>query len=304
MYRLKIRELEVFAAYMKSGSVTQTARELNTTQPNASKILKNIEIELGVVLFSRRNGKLRPTPEAELLYEHVQRFFHQLAVIETFGEDSNLARRPSLRVATLATYGSALLPMAVEKFRRSHPDLQLLIDVLDGEKIYTMVGQGLYDFGFVHFPLNQGDITSETLVSSGIHCLVPADHALAKLSRIEPADLAHEPIVTYGGTVQLGSVIAKAFLDNHLTMNHAVATNHSQVVRKFVERGHGIGLVDPFSVVDLEPGGALRAIVFHPEIMISLGVIKPMRRPLSKLAEEFIAVVRAVSLNTSGARNC
>ncbi len=33
LHRLKVRQLEVFATYMKTGSVTQTARELNTTQP-------------------------------------------------------------------------------------------------------------------------------------------------------------------------------------------------------------------------------------------------------------------------------
>lgn len=303
LHRLKVRQLEVFATYMKLGSVTQTALELNTTQPNASKALKQVEDELGVALFLRQNGKLRPTPEADLLYEHVQRLFQQLDLIETFGVEANLARRVSLRVATLATYGSALIPMAVERFLLSHPHLQLQVDVLDGQKIHALVGQGLYDFGFIHFPLNEGDVASRTLASSGIHCLLPAVHPLASRDQIEARDLAAEPLVTYPGSIQLGAVIAKAFLDQNLTMNQTVATNHSQVVRKFVERGHGIGLVDPFAVVDLTPDSMLRAVPFRPEVMISIGVLTPLRRPLSRIGQDFIDVVQEIAMTTSGARS-
>lgn len=303
LHRLKVRQLEAFAVFMKSGSVTQTAREMNTTQPNASKALKQIEDELGVRLFHRQNGKLRPTAEAELLYEHVLRLFEQLSRIEAFGVETSLARRPVLRVATLATYGSALIPMAVEEFRLSYPDLQLQVDVLDGQKIHALVGQGIYDFGFIHFPLNEGEVTSKTLASSAIHCLLPADHRLATRTSIRAVDLANEPLVTYPGSIQLGAVIAKAFLDQNLTMNQSITTNHSQVVRRFVERGHGIGLVDPFAVVDLPADGALRAVPFDPEVMISIGVLTPIRRPLSRIGQEFIDVMQKIALTSRGAKS-
>lgn len=82
MRRLKINQLETFVVYMKTGSVTQAAQELNTTHSNASKKLKQIEDIVGRQLLVRAGGKLRPTREAGLLYEHVVRLMHHLAVIE------------------------------------------------------------------------------------------------------------------------------------------------------------------------------------------------------------------------------
>jgi len=291
MHRLKIRQLECFLVYMKTGSVTIAAQELHTTQPNASKTLKQMEMTLGVPLFSRSGGKLRPTPEAELLYEHVQRLFQQLDLIEGFGLVTSPLRRPSLRIATLATFGGALVPMAIEIYRKNQPDLQLQVDVLDGQKIHTMVAQGLYDFGLVHYPLEGEDVTSKTLANSVIVCLMPRGHPLAKRDRITARDLVGEQVISYPSTVQFGAVIGKAFHDTGATLNEPVTSNHSQVVRKFVERGHGIGLVDFFAVFDLGPEDPLVAVPFDPVVTISLGLIVPQRRPLSQTAEAFISVV-------------
>ena len=292
MHRLKIRQLESFLVYMKTGSVTVAAQELHTTQPNTSKSLKQIETTLGVPLFSRSGGKLRPTPEAELLYEHIQHLFQQLDLIESFGLETSPLRRPSLRIATLATFGGALVPMAIEKYRTSHKDLPIQVDVLDGQKIHTMVAQGLYDFGLVHSPLESEDVTSKTLATSLIVCLLPRNHPLAGNERISARDLAGQPVVSYPATVhQFGAVIGKAFQDASVPLNESVMSNHSQVVRKFVERGHGLGLVDFFAVFDMAPQDALVAVPFDPVVTISLGLIVPQRRPLSETAEAFISVV-------------
>ena len=301
MYRLKIRQLECFLVYMKTGSVTVAAQELRTTQPNASKTLKQMEETLGVALFSRSGGKLRPTPEAELLYEHVQRLFQQLALIESFGLETSPLRRPSLRIATLATFGGGLVPLAVDIYRKSQPDFQVHVDVLDLQKIHTVVAQGLYDFGLVHSAIEAEDVTSKTLATSIIVCLLPKDHRLAAQQRITAHDLIGENVVSYPGTVQFGAVIGKAFADAGVRLNEAVTSNHSQVVRKFVQHGQGLGLVDFFAVCDLDPEDRLIAVPFEPVVPISLGLIVPQRRPLSQTAETFISVVTKLA-NTLSAR--
>jgi len=302
MHRLKIRQLECFLVYMKTGSVTVAAQELHTTQPNASKTLKQMEETLGVSLFSRSGGKLRPTPEAELLYEHVQHLFQQLLLIESFGLATSPLRRPSLRIATLATFGGGLVPLAVDAYRKSQPELQVQVDVLDGQKIHTVVAQGLYDFGLVHSPLEAEDVTSKTLATSIIVCLLSKHHPLARKDRVTATDLAGESVISYPGTVQFGAVIGKAFADAGASLNESVTSNHSQVVRKFVEHGLGVGLVDFFAVCDLDTTrDSLVAVPFEPVVPISLGLIVPQRRPLSQTAEAFISVVSDIA-NTRSIR--
>lgn len=295
MRRLKISQLETFVVYMKTGSVTQAAYELNTTQPNASKKLKQIEDAVGFQLFARAGGKLRPTPEAEMLYEHVVRLMQHLDVIESFGLDSSPLKKQSLRVATLASFGIALIPMATREFRRTHPDFRIQVDALDSEKIHSMVAQGLYDFGFVHYPEEEAELTSKTLAQASIVCLVPRHHPLAEYDVVKASDLRGVQVVTYGTTVRFGAVISKMTADAGFPIDHPVSTNHSHIVRKFVEHGGGVGLVDRFSVCDGESFESFVIKPFEPHISISLGLIVPQRRPLSRTAQGFVEQVEAIA---------
>ncbi len=64
------------------------------------------------------------------------------------------------------------------------------------------------------------------------------------------------------------------------------------MVRKLVERGRGLALVDEFSVWDAAgaPGIAIRP--FTPRIPVSIGLIVPKRRALSPAAQAFLATLQ------------
>ena len=46
----------------ETGNYTRAAEKLSLTQPAVSQHIKQIERELGTVVFDRSGGKIRPTP--------------------------------------------------------------------------------------------------------------------------------------------------------------------------------------------------------------------------------------------------
>jgi len=70
---MNLRQLEVFNAIMRFGSVTGAARELGVSQPAVSKILRHAEDQLGMRLFERLNGRLQPTMEAKAIQAEMER---------------------------------------------------------------------------------------------------------------------------------------------------------------------------------------------------------------------------------------
>lgn len=70
------------------------------------------------------------------------------------------------------------------------------VDVVDGQEIHTLVAQSLYDFGLVHSPLEAGDVTSTTLATSILVCLLPKDHRLTAQERVTARDLIGENVMT------------------------------------------------------------------------------------------------------------
>jgi DNA-binding transcriptional LysR family regulator len=50
--------------------------------------------------------------------------------------------------------------MAMERFNDRHPGVQVQVDILDSDKIHSYVSRGNYDFGLVHHPEHERDLTT------------------------------------------------------------------------------------------------------------------------------------------------
>ena len=76
---IRLRQLEAFRAVMHAASVTQAAEVLRISQPAVSRLIASLEQDLGFALFSRRRGRLLPTPESTFLLGEVERAISNLA---------------------------------------------------------------------------------------------------------------------------------------------------------------------------------------------------------------------------------
>jgi DNA-binding transcriptional LysR family regulator len=122
---MRARQLEVFTAVMRAGTVTGAARLLNISQPALSQILIHTEAQLGFALFDREKGRLRPTPEAFELYPEAERLFAGLEGLRRKTSDLRLGRAGLVRIAASPPPGMSLLPRALKAFRAEHPDVVL-----------------------------------------------------------------------------------------------------------------------------------------------------------------------------------
>ena len=82
---INVREMDVFRCVMQSGAVTNAAVALNISQPAVSRMLQQAEERLGFRLFEREKKRLKPTTEAQTLFDggevvHGDRAHQRLAV--------------------------------------------------------------------------------------------------------------------------------------------------------------------------------------------------------------------------------
>ena len=73
--KLSHRQTEVFRAVMSSGHVTRASERLRSSQPTVNRELARLEHALGMALFDRVRGRLRPTVRAAALLEEVERSY-------------------------------------------------------------------------------------------------------------------------------------------------------------------------------------------------------------------------------------
>ena len=290
---LKLRHLDVFIAMMRTGTATAAAETLHTTQPNVTKILRQLEDGFGLALFQRSGGRLVPTPEAEQLYHLAERIHDDASHFEQVARNLGRLNHGFLRIATQPSFSNVVIPRAVATFRRNHPRIRLRVDVLPSEAIFRMSDHLPIDIAFVHYFGREPEYVTETLASLPLICLLPEGHALA-----------HEPALTVERVLDgswigyppdhatsrllrqaLGPVMAERIPDIMVTSVAAA--------RDLVHQGAGVAIADAYSFLgDPPPGLVLRPL--RPRLMFNTGLALPMGRPVSGAGGAFLGYVKAL----------
>lgn len=119
-----ITTLQAFECAARHGSFTQAAHELNLTQSAVSRQIKDLETQLGVLLFERVRQRVVLSAAGLKFLPDVRRLLHQT-------EESMLRAMASahaettLAVASLPTFGSRWLTPRLPDFLKRYPGTSL-----------------------------------------------------------------------------------------------------------------------------------------------------------------------------------
>lgn len=87
---MELRNLAAVVKIADTRSFRLAAEALNTTQPTLSRLIAQLESELGVTLFRRGWSGAETTPEGEIVYTYATRVFDTLAEVEATMHASRL----------------------------------------------------------------------------------------------------------------------------------------------------------------------------------------------------------------------
>lgn len=285
---MNARQIELFRAILRDGSLTGAANSLAISQPAASKLLRHLEDQLGYALFERFGGRLVPTPEAHLLYDDADRVFRQIEVLR------DLARRVGERKVGLLRIGASLaaiwsvLPQALADFRAAFPTVKIHLHNLTAREIAEALRVGDIDLGLTLSPILAPTIRSEALASVNIAVLLPMDHPLTARDEIAPTDLAGETLISYGSHAIIGPALDDAFREAGLSRDVAIQVATSVAAAPLVTAGLGVALVD-----GLTEWPRLICRPFRPVVRMSLTASTDSARPLSRLVAPLLTALKA-----------
>ena len=302
---MNLRQLEVFHAIMRTGSVTAAAQELHVSQPAVSAVLKHTEQRLKFKLFERLGGRLHPTPEATALLPDVAEIFGRVDTLGRLVQDMRDGLTGRLVIATSPTLVNAFLPRALARLRERRPAVTIAIRSLPTPLVVERVARREVDMGIVYGPVDDAGVEAELLLESEIACVVPVGHALASRPHVDAADLANLPVISLGASTRLGQAI-------ELHCQHAgvappliaIEASSSLTACLMVSEGAGIALVDRTTALSRR-FGERAFMVFRPRIPVRIELIHPRQRPRSlacnQLSEELRRVVGAGAEGAEGA---
>ncbi len=283
---IQSRQIEAFRAVMLTGAMTAAAAAIHVTQPAVSRLIRDLERELGLTLFNRRGNLVVATAEAHALLAEVERSFIGLKQIRDFAEDLRVGRGGTLRIAALPAM-VAYVPRVVAAFSQQHPRLKLLVDSLPSSVIRDSVIDGRYDIGVVDLPF-QRDRLAVTPLEDHAVVVLPAGHRLAGQSSVQAADLHDERLILLNRFTEGSHPIQSAL--QTVRRQQMIDTHLSSIACVLVSEGMGVTIVDPFSASEFVGRNVvLRA--FEPALTIGTALVHSTERPLSLVAREFHTVL-------------
>ncbi|MFK3660417.1 DNA-binding transcriptional regulator YeiE [Scandinavium sp. NPDC088450] len=154
---ITLRQLEVFAEVLKSGSTTQASQMLALSQSAVSAALTDLEGQLGVQLFDRFGKRLVVNEHGRLLYPRALATLEQATEIEQLFREDNGA----IRVFASSTIGNYILPEVIARYRRDFPALPLELSVGNSQDVINAVSDFRVDIGLIEGPCHSADIIAE-----------------------------------------------------------------------------------------------------------------------------------------------
>lgn len=269
---------------MLTGAMTAAAEMIHVTQPAVSRLVRDLEQELGISLFRRRGNLVTPTAEARALLAEVQRSFIGLGQIRAFAHDLRTGRSGSLKIAALPSMASGFVPRFAAEFRHSRPGLKVSIDGLPSPVIRDRVAAGQFDIGIVAFPFRSGALAVTPLDDKAV-VAVPSGHRLAGLRVVRAEDLQGEDLILLS-RLGVGQHPIGAALQS-IVYREVMETPLSTIACALVSEGVGAAIVDPFSASEFV-GRNVVLRPFEPSFNIGVAVVHGSDRVLSVIAQEFL----------------
>jgi DNA-binding transcriptional LysR family regulator len=194
MVMLDVRRLRVLYEVGRRGSFSAAADSLGYTQPAISRQIALLERETGTTLLERRPDGARLTDAGALLARHAESILSRLQDAEGELDELLGLQAGRLRMSTLTSAASTIVPQAVVEFRKRLPAVELSVSMVDPAGVLTLLRAGDLDLAVTndeaHFDLP--DIETVHLFDEPLLIALPVEHPLASLQTVNLTDLADE----------------------------------------------------------------------------------------------------------------
>ena len=289
---LRPRQIEIFRAVMRTGGASAAARVLGLSQPLVSQQLGNLETTIGVPLFERTRGRLVPTREGIAFHNEVERHYLSLEQLARKAMSLRAGNEGKLMVGCLPGLGFTLIPHAVKRFRDAYPNVFVSLQTVSSGVIKDRVAAGEWDIGFAASEIDPAGVVHSVFSRVPAVVVIPGSHPLAAgTGPVSLAELREHPLVVLNPEDVTRQQLQSALDAENGALNIVAETPYGAGVWALVAAGVGVGVTNPLSTPEDNPGGLVQRPLAAKVEFSSLVLFPPQGSP-SVWAKEFLRFAR------------
>ena len=234
----------VFYYVAKYKSFSKAAKALFSNQPNVSRIMNNLENQLGCRLLVRSNKGVSLTPEGQKLFKHVTIAYNHLQAAESeLAGDMSLENGVVTIGATDAALHLLLLPV-LQQFRKQYPGVHIRILNHASLQAIRSVRDGIADFAVVTSPVTLKNPQKETVLFSFSDILVGSrEYAFLSDTPHTLEEIKKYPLISLEQSTTNYAFFRQFYLRNGFTMEPDTEASSLDQLLPLIENDLGLGYV-------------------------------------------------------------
>ena len=266
---MEIRNLMTFVQVAEQNSFTKAAQSLDYAQSTVSFQIKQLETELGCLLFERINHTLTLTDKGRELLEYAQKV---TKLTDEFRQ--NVQQRStvqgSVHILTPDSICESLLLKYYGDFCSRYPEIRLRFSTADTEDMFRLLDRNEADAMLTldsHAYQKDYIIAQEKRVST--HFVVGANSPLAKRNSMTLEELVTQPFILTEQSMGYRGVLDKQLAKRSLSIQPVLEIGRTDIITKLLEQGTAVSFL-PDLVTRSKVEEGILAYLNVPEIMLDI----------------------------------
>jgi DNA-binding transcriptional LysR family regulator len=252
--------LELLIAVSEHGSLGAAARSVGIAQPNATRAIARLEASLGIRLLDRHPRGSTLTADAAVVADWARTVLDSANELRIATDALRAEHHSHLTVAGSMTVAECLMPAWLAELRRTHPGLDIKLQVHNSREVFELVKDAACDVGFVESPRRRDDPRSTPVAHDQLVVIVDPSHPWARRrTPISPEELAHTQLVVRERGSGTRTTLDEA-LGHYELVAPSLELGSNAAVRASVAAGVGPAVLSELAVAPLLKTGELVAV--------------------------------------------
>jgi DNA-binding transcriptional LysR family regulator len=291
---LELRHLQALLAVTDEGTFSRAAARLGYTQSAVSQQIAALERMVGTPLFDRPGGP-RPvelTEAGRALVDHARGVLSRLGAAQAELAAITAGERGTIRVGTVQSVGTRVLPDLLSQFRRQRPGIEFTLrESHDVYELMAAVAEGELDVTFTEVEPDPR-LQVRPMLDDPFVLVAPAGSPEASRPSLTLEEVASLPMIGYRNSF-CHTIVSEKIFPNGRTTGYVFRSDDNPTIQGCVASGIGYWATPLLTVDTDDPAVAVVPIEPAPEPR-HVALAWPAGRRSSPAIAEFVAVAAEV----------
>ncbi|UVI33051.1 LysR family transcriptional regulator [Paenibacillus spongiae] len=294
---MDLRQLSYFLEVAQHASFSKASQSIHLSQPTLSKMVRNLENELGIVLFDRSTRRVVLTEAGKLVQTHAQAVINARQQLLAAVEDLTEMRRGQFALGLPPVIGASFFPKVIADFHQLHPDIAIHIVEEGGKRIEQLLLEGKINLGVIVLPVDEGLFDIIPIVQRHLNLVLPHAHPLSRKRKVRLADLRDEPFILFRQEFNLHDRVKAACIREGFEPRVVYESAQWDFIYELICANQGISLLPETICAKLDTGKVRVIRLIEPSIHWDLAIIRKKGGYISQAAQGWIEFAQHVFAN-------